>query len=101
MLHGEKTLGFTFSWACCPSVWRCSDPAHGRLMLVCSAGSVLILIGLEVGDHTPKDVSVSLTIEGLDLDRSGDDSGRKKRQNQDRRKHSGQGKRITMAMLDL
>jgi hypothetical protein len=52
----------------------------------------LILIGLEVGDHTPKEVRVSPTIKGPDRDRSGDDSGRTKRQNQRQKKAFGPGK---------
>jgi hypothetical protein len=39
-------------------------------------------------------------IEGPDRDRSGDDSGRKKRQNHGQRRHSAQARRMTMAMFD-
>lgn len=49
----------------------------------------MILIGLEVGDHHSKEVSVSPSIEGLDRDRWGDDSERGKRQNQVQKKAFG------------
>jgi len=55
-------------------------------MLVCLGESALISIGLEVGDHPSKEVSVSPTIKGLDRDRSGEDSERRKRQNQTNKK---------------
>ena len=53
-------------------------------MLACSGGSGLISIGLEVGKRPSNEVKVDSAIEGIDRDRSSDDSGRNKRQDKDR-----------------